>query len=63
MLLEFATKNAQILFNGKYYEQIDGVPIGSPLGPTLANVFLCHWDWYKYKRYLDDTTIFFHRSY
>ena len=43
-LLEFATKDALILFNGKYYEQIDGVAMGSPLGPTLANVFLCHWE-------------------
>ena len=38
-LLEYATKNALIIFNGKYYEQVDGVTMGSPLGPTLANVF------------------------
>ena len=44
MLLEFATKNALIHFNGKYYEQIDGVAMDSPLGSTLANVFLCHWE-------------------
>ena len=75
-LLEFATKDALILFNGKYYEQTDGVSMGSPLGPTLANVFLCHWEeiWLKkcpikfkpvyYKRYMDDTffIIFFKRS-
>ena len=42
LLLEFPTKYALILFNGKYCEQIDGVVMGSPLGPTLANVFLCH---------------------
>ena len=70
-LLEFATKDALILFNGKYYEQIDGVSMGSPLGPTLANVFLCHWEeiWLKkcpekfkpvyYKRYMDDTFLLF----
>ena len=23
-------------------EQIDGVAMGSPLGPLMANVFLCH---------------------
>ena len=23
------------------YKQIDGVAMGSPLGPTLANAFLC----------------------
>ena len=26
-----------------YYIQSDGVAMGSPLGPTLANVFLCYW--------------------
>ena len=48
-LLEYATKNPLILFNGKYYEQVDGVAMSSPLGPTLANVFLCHWEelWVK----------------
>ena len=67
-LLEYATKNALILFNGKYYEQVDGVAMGSP---TLANVFLCHWEelWVKkfpdkfksvyYKRYMDDTFFLF----
>ena len=28
-------------FEGKIYKQIDGVAMGSPLGPTLANTFLC----------------------
>ncbi len=27
-------------FNGNYYIQTDGVSMGSPLGPTLANAFL-----------------------
>ena len=27
------------IFDGKFYEQCDGVAMGSPLGPTLANVF------------------------
>ena len=70
-LLEFAAKNALILFNGKYYEKIDGVAMGSPLGPTLSNLFLCHWEeiWLKecsdkfmpvyYKRYMDDTFLLF----
>ena len=70
-LLEFPTNNALILFNGKYYEQVHGVAMGFPLGPTLANVFLCHWEeiWVKkcpdkfkpvyYKRYMDDTFLLF----
>ena len=49
MLLEFATKKSFFLFNGKYYVQSDGVAMGSPLGPHLANIFLCHWEeiWLK----------------
>ena len=30
------------------YEQIDGVAMGSPLGPTLANFFLAHIETKKY---------------
>ena len=28
-------------FDGKLYEQIDGVAMGSPFGPLMANAFLC----------------------
>ena len=28
-------------FNGKIYKQTDGVAMGSPLGPSLANAFVC----------------------
>ena len=40
-LLEVATKNQLFQFDGKLYEQIDGVAMGSPLGPLMANAFLC----------------------
>ena len=30
------------LFDLKYYSQIDGIAMGSPLGPTLVNIFLRH---------------------
>ena len=51
----------------EFYSQIDGVAMGSPWGPTLANVFLCHHEKkclndcpnnFKpvfYKRYIDNT--------
>ena len=41
-LLEIATSNQLFQFNGELYEQTDGVAMGSPLGPLLANVFMCH---------------------
>ena len=63
-LLEIATTNQLFQFNGQLYEQIDGVAMGSPLGPLMANVFLCHLEDKLtrdgvmptfYKRYVDDT--------
>jgi len=39
-LLNAATKNQLFHYNGNLYEQTDGVAMGSPLGPLLANV-LC----------------------
>ena len=41
-VLSLTTKENVILFDLKYYGQIDGVAMGSPLGPTLAKIFLCH---------------------
>ena len=38
-LLEVATTNQLFQFNGELYEQTDGVAMGSPLGPLLANRF------------------------
>ena len=41
-VLSLTTKENVILFDLKYYGQIDGVAMDSPLGPTLAKIFLCH---------------------
>ena len=41
-LLTLSTKGTVFYFNGRYYRQKDGVAMGSPLGPALANAFLCH---------------------
>ena len=64
-LFDFATKQTHFLFNNKLYDQIDGVAMGSPLGPALANLFMGHHEsfWLKdenssnvllYRRYVDD---------
>ena len=39
-LLSLATKDSHFIFDGALYKQIDGVAMGSPLGPTFANNFL-----------------------
>ena len=63
-LLRGATKDQLFLFNGQLYEQTDGVAMGSPLGPLLANVFMCSIEETLerdgkmpayYRRYVDDT--------
>ena len=63
-LLNAATKNQLFQFNGNLYEQTDGVAMGSPLGPLLANVFMCSIEDKLdqdgklpsyYRRYVDDT--------
>ena len=39
-LLTICTQESHFKFNGKYYDQIDGVAMGSPLGPLFANIFM-----------------------
>jgi len=44
VLLDIATKKSHFIFDGKYYDQINGVAMGSPLGPVLANIFMCDFE-------------------
>ena len=37
-LFLFATSHTHFLFNDKFYNQTDGVAMGSPLAPVLANI-------------------------
>ena len=48
-LLTVATKESFFMFNNKFAKQIDGVAMGSPLGPALANIFMCNFEnkWLK----------------
>ena len=59
------------MFNNKYYKQVDGVAMGSPLGPASANIFMCSYEskWLRdcpndfkpvfYRRYIDDIFVLF----
>ena len=39
-LFLFATSQTHFIFNSKFYNQIDGAVMGSPLAPVLANIFM-----------------------
>ena len=39
-LFDSATSGTHVLFDGSLYNQIDGVAMGSPLSPVLANLFM-----------------------
>ena len=41
-LFHFATSRIHFLFKGSFYDQIDGVAMGSPLAPVSANLFMGH---------------------
>ena len=43
-LLKLSTTESSFSFDNKVYKQIGGVAMDSPLGPTLANAFLCHFE-------------------
>ena len=70
-LLCLATKESYFIFNGLLYRQTDGVAMGSPLGPSLANAFLSYHEknWLNscpqgfkpvfYRRYVDDIFVLF----
>ena len=70
-LLKFASYESFFIFHNEYYSQLDGVATGSPLGPTSANAFLCHFKkpWFFdfpedfcpniYRRYVDDISLTF----
>ena len=70
-LFLFATAENHFLFDSSYYDQIDGVAMGSSLAPVLANLFMSHHErtWLSnynnltplfYRRYVDDIFCMFH---
>ena len=68
-LMKTATCSVEFSFNNIMYRQIDGVAMGSPLGPALANIFVGYYETLlfnnntkkplMYHRYVDDTFVAF----
>ena len=72
--LELALLNSYFIFNNILYRQVERLGMGLPLGPTLANIFMCSMekDWLNecpatfcpvfHQRYIDDTFLLFKHS-
>ena len=70
-LLTVSTKDSFFMFSNKFYKQIYGVAMRSPLSPALANIFMSSFEskWLKdcpcnlepvlYRRYVDDIFVLF----
>ena len=63
-LIELTTKSVFFSFNDTMYRQVDGISMGSPLGPIRANIFVGFYEKlffnrfpkpYIYLHYMDDT--------
>ena len=72
LLLEICTKEMHFSFDGNIFRQVNGVAMGSPLGPVIANIFMVELEkrliptmsnkislWF---RYVDDTFTFIRKG-
>ena len=66
-LLEFCLRSTYFTFRGKFYEQVEGAVMGSPISPIVANLFMESFEVRAlqsspnppslWKRFVDDTFV------
>ena len=71
-LLEFCLRTTYFLFQGEFYQQLEGTAMGSPISPIIANLFLEDLEAKAlsssphppsmWKRYVDDTLTIINRD-
>ena len=57
-LLKEACSKTAFTFNDKIYKQIDGVSMGSPLGPLIVNIFMTELEKVIIQELIDDNFIY-----